>query len=347
MKRNISLDFFRGIMALAVTLGHFFYWNNQSDKMPLSFILAVDFFLVLSGFVITASVFKKEKFNTYQFIQNRYFRLVPVYFFCVFVTLIPQYFLSENFVRPNSLDILRILVIGEMLPMNHLRFIYFEPLGISYTISAEFWVGIILFPIIWTIKKYCHSLLFPFLIVIIIFTFLKIVNDSPNFMNIHYELAYPFIPYGVIRCLLDYSLGVLAYIIYEQKNVEMTEQKNNSMATTFQIFFLAICCSLYCKIDYNRVHEFIFPFICSFFIISLARQRGLIFNLFNNRFGQFMGDISYPIYLIHPLFINIFQWSDLEFNYKNSIFYIILCIIASYLIHKFIEKPSMAYFSKK
>lgn len=218
MKRNISLDFFRGVMAMAVALGHFFYWNNQLDKMPLSFILAVDFFLVLSGFVISASIFNKENFNTYRFIQNRYFRLAPVYLFCVFITLLPQYFLAQNFAKPNSLDIVRILSIGEMLPMNNLRFNYFEPLGIFYSISAELWVGIILFPVVYVIKKYLHQSLMPFLIILTLFTFLKITNDTINFMNIHYDKAYPFITYGIIRCILDYCLGIMAYLIYEQQN---------------------------------------------------------------------------------------------------------------------------------
>ena len=222
MKRNISLDFFRGVMAIAVALGHFFYWNNQHDKMPLSFILAVDFFLVLSGFVIAASVFNKENLNTYRFIQNRYFRLMPVYLFCALVSIIPQYFMAGNFAKPNSLDALRILLLGEMLPMENLRFIYFEPLGISYTISAEFWVGILLFPMVFFVRKRASELLFPLLIVLTLFPFLKIVNDTTNFMNIHYDKAYPFIPYGIIRCLLDYSLGILAYLIYEQQNNRTT-----------------------------------------------------------------------------------------------------------------------------
>lgn len=344
MKRNVSLDFFRGVMAIAVALGHFFYWNNQHDKMPLSFILAVDFFLVLSGFVIAASVFNKENLNAYRFIQNRYFRLMPVYLFCALVSIIPQYFMAGNFAKPNSLDALRILLLGEMLPMENLRFIYFEPLGISYTISAEFWVGILLFPMVFFVRKRASELLFPLLIVLTLFPFLKIVNDTTNFMNIHYDKAYPFIPYGIIRCLLDYSLGILAYLIYEQQNNRTTEQLG---ATLWQFAIIVVCFLLYRKISYNRVNEFIFPFICACFIISLAKRRGVIFHWFNNKIGNFFGDISYPIYLIHPFFINLFQWMHQEFNYQTGVIYLIFCIVTAYLIHKWIEKPCMVYFSKR
>ncbi|AUX62210.1 acyltransferase [Simonsiella muelleri] len=246
MKRNISLDFFRGIMSIAVALGHFFHWNGQTSKMPLSFILAVDFFLVLSGFVISASVFNKENFNTYKFIKSRYFRLIPVYLFCVIITLIPQYFFAENFVKPNSLDVIRILSIGEMLPMNNLRFIYFEPLGISYTISAEFWVGVLLFPLVFVIRKYASQLLLPVLIIFSLFAFLKIVNDTSDFLRIHYALAYPFITYGVIRCLLDYSLGVIAYTIFEQRTTNNEQRTTNNEQRTTNNEQLGNRVSTYC-----------------------------------------------------------------------------------------------------
>ena len=223
--------------------------------------------------------------------------------------------------------------------MNNLRFNYFEPLGISYSISAELWVGIILFPVVYVIKKYLHQLLMPFLIILTLFTFLKITNDTTNFMNIHYDKAYPFITYGIIRCILDYCLGIMAYLIYEQQN--------SRTATIFQIAILILCFLLYRKIGYNRVNEFVFPFICVCFIISIAKRRGLIFQCFNNKIGNFFGDISYPMYLIHPFFINIFQCTHQEFNYINSSIYLALCIIASFIIHKWIEKPCMLYFSKR
>lgn len=61
-------------------------------------------------------------------------------------------------------------------------------------------------------------MLMPLLIILTLFTFLKITNDTTNFMNIHYDKAYPFITYGIIRCILDYCLGIMAYLIYEQQN---------------------------------------------------------------------------------------------------------------------------------
>jgi|GEM_PF-5606571 len=42
-KRDVSLDFFRGIMALWVAVGHLFIFNQQII-IPLSYTLTVDFF---------------------------------------------------------------------------------------------------------------------------------------------------------------------------------------------------------------------------------------------------------------------------------------------------------------
>lgn len=58
--RNYSLDFFRGIAAILVCLGHLYFWNNNFATISSAFVLAVDFFLILSGFVISQSIFKKK-----------------------------------------------------------------------------------------------------------------------------------------------------------------------------------------------------------------------------------------------------------------------------------------------
>ena len=47
------MDFFRGLMAVIVAIGHFLFWNGKTQIIPLSFVLAVDFFLVLSVGIVT------------------------------------------------------------------------------------------------------------------------------------------------------------------------------------------------------------------------------------------------------------------------------------------------------
>ena len=40
-----NLDVCRTLLAVLVSLGHFFLWNGVQNRIPGSFFLAVDFFL--------------------------------------------------------------------------------------------------------------------------------------------------------------------------------------------------------------------------------------------------------------------------------------------------------------
>ena len=329
--RNISLDFFRGIMALLVSLGHFYWWNNESNTIPFSFILAVDFFLVLSGFVLAASILGKENFDSFSFAKKRYLRLAPVYFFCAIVT-VPLFFLWDKLPIPNLADIIKSITISQMIPFNDrspLSIMNLNPLGISYTISAELWVGIILFPLIFFLNKSAEPLTLPTLLILIITCLLKINFDSPDFMSIHYGMAYTYVPWGIIRCVMDYSIGIASYIIISKSS----DVPRKYVASILQIICVLTYAYLYARMNYARQNELFAPFLFAIFIGSLYKSNGAIYRLTKNKFGKFLGDISYPLYLIHPLFIFILiRVVRLEVNSITATLYILASITLS-LIH--------------
>lgn len=93
--------------------------------------------------------------------------------------------------------------------------------------------------------------------------------------------------------------------------------------------------------NYNRNLEYIAPFTFFILIITLSIKETLIYDLTNNKYGSFLGGISYPIYLIHPFYIGIFSLLNINLNTINSFLYLILCIISSWIIHIYYEKPMM------
>lgn len=337
--RNKSLDFFRGIMALCVCLGHFYYWNNK-PIVPLSFILSVDFFLVLSGFVLSHSTLFSLKFDSMIFLKRRYFRLFPVYIFCVILSILVM-IIWKHYPRPNIFDIFRILTISEMIPLNPRSiFPQLEPLGISYTISSELYVGVIFFPFMYCINKHFSEILFPTLLMLLISCLIILNNTSITFMDAHHRMYNLFIDYSIIRCTMDYSIGMIAYLI-------SLRIKSMRFVSILQFLLIALYIYMFCKLSYDRNYEFLAPFIFMAMIILLSLRVGLLFRLTNNKIGDFMGDISYPLYLIHPVFIFIFTHSVL-FKYKYIvILYVVSCIFSSYLINRFVEKPSINYFSNR
>ncbi|TPG64088.1 acyltransferase family protein [Ewingella americana] len=341
-QRNVSLDFFRGAMALMVSMGHFFYWNNK-PYFPFSFILAVDFFLVLSGFVIASSVLKRDTFDPLTFAKQRYLRLAPVYFFCVIIS-IPICMLWDKTPLPNLADIVKVFTLSQMLPFNdksQFPMITLNPIGIAYTISAELWVGIILFPIIYFLKKHSEILLLPFLLIVVCSCLLKISIDSPDFMNLHYAMVNKFLYWGMLRCLMDYSIGIAAFIIISRSSSNRCFYRESAL----QVLCIVAFTYFFLKIDYGRQNEIFAPLLFSIFISSISKGYGIVAKITNNKIGKFMGDISYPYYLIHPIFIFIFI-NIFKYPVSNHIAVIVMIssIISAYFINKFIEKKSINYF---
>jgi peptidoglycan/LPS O-acetylase OafA/YrhL len=347
-QRNISFDFFRGLMAIMVCVGHFIFVANPTfSHFPHSYILAVDFFLVLSGFVIAASVLHKDEFKPYDFAKGRYLRLAPVYFFCIIATY-PLYFIWGDFPAPNLADIIRVITISEMVPFNtRSEFPIttgFHTIGISYTISAELWVGILLFPIVYTLKKWASEILLPFLLVIIVFCLLKINADSYSTMNLHYGFADKYLYFGVVRCLMDYSIGIATFLIL----IESTKMIDKYKESALQILCVGVFCYLYLRPSSLRINEIYAPFLFALFIGSISKRVGMIYQFTSNRLGVFFGDISYPLYLIHPLFIFVFlDILGFKLGLNIVMIYLFLSVLSAYLINKYIEKTFMRYFKKR
>ena len=100
MKKNnriYQIDLFRFIAALSVVLYHYLYrgWARGDNRSYVHFneighffkygYLGVDFFFIISGFVIVLSI----KHNSIsKFIISRFSRLYPIYWICVFLTFL-------------------------------------------------------------------------------------------------------------------------------------------------------------------------------------------------------------------------------------------------------------------
>ncbi|WP_372658366.1 acyltransferase family protein [Acinetobacter sp. SwsAc6] len=337
MARNYTFDFMRGCAALLVCIGHFYDWNQNYNIIPSSFILAVDFFLVLSGFVISQSIFSKKKFNPFYFAMNRWIRLFPVFILCYILIAIPKILILEKYTPPNIIDLIQVLIIGKMLPIN-LGTNYVDPLSISYTISAELWVGIIIFPVLFLLKNKFKYIL---LLLVIAYTYFLMIHYSPNYMNVHSILLYNYLYFGVIRCFLDYSLGILCFLTYQKLKF-----KKNKTIILLTFFTLTTIVLIYKDINYNKNLEYLAPLLFSFLIFLVAHIENIKNPYICFTFKKF-GEFSYPIYLIHPLLIGAFNYLKISPNIYSSMVFITICMIISLMIHKHYEKPLMNFMIKK
>ncbi len=108
-----ELDFLRGIAVLMVFCSH----------APFTFLLSkigytgVEFFFVLSGFLVSNLLFAEYKktgtVNPFKFLIRRGFKIYPLFYFMIGLTLVVKLYLYKDFFLPN--DITAKNLISELL----------------------------------------------------------------------------------------------------------------------------------------------------------------------------------------------------------------------------------------
>ena len=89
-----SLDLFRGIAGYGVAICHFYYYLYDLNNFQFYSIFFVEFFFVLSGFVLYPQLMKisENKDNLFIFYKRRWIRTLPLY---IIILLIVSALTSE------------------------------------------------------------------------------------------------------------------------------------------------------------------------------------------------------------------------------------------------------------
>jgi peptidoglycan/LPS O-acetylase OafA/YrhL len=205
--RFVVLDSWRGIAALAISAFHF-RRTTGLDGIPLfdNLFLSVDFFFVLSGFVISSAYGKRllGGFSICKFMWLRFGRVYPLHLaiLLAFITMqmIAVYHARGTgwFPAPReSLD----TVIGNLLLVHGLNVFPFltwnKP---SWSISVEFCTYIIFALTIAFVGRKTWLLALIAMVASPVFLFL--FNHGQNIDATH--------TYGIVRSLYGFSVGILS-----------------------------------------------------------------------------------------------------------------------------------------
>ncbi|MEM7548923.1 MAG: acyltransferase [Bacteroidota bacterium] len=183
MKRNIGLDFLRGIAVILVLFAHSDYDSILQD---IGWV-GVDLFFVLSGFLVSGLVFKEFKrnnsFDAKRFLIRRGFKIYPPFYIFLLTTIILNYVLYQEFFELN-------LILREVFYLQSYK------LGIwhhTWTLALEehFYLLLTMLSVIIIGSKIrfskTGSLISIFLLIVLVFTFrygtaLKHIDEVPYFL---------------------------------------------------------------------------------------------------------------------------------------------------------------------
>ena len=172
-KYYISLDFFRGFCGYGVALSHLYAFVFNSKIMEYTSILFVEFFFVLSGFVLYPQLIKtiNNKKNLLIFYKRRWLRTLPLYFLLILLVSI----LTNNIFTK---DFFKYLFLIQNIYSDLLQNDYY-PIAWSLSVEEFFYL---LFPIFLIFLKNKNYLKFT-IIFFLIFSLIKFLFFSGFNLN--------------------------------------------------------------------------------------------------------------------------------------------------------------------
>ncbi|MCC7533940.1 MAG: acyltransferase [Bacteroidia bacterium] len=351
-----GLNGLRAIAALAVVISHItlglgeFGLNNKILGTDLEgnasgSTLAgygVTIFFTLSGFLITYLLLKEKEVSEVKikdFYIRRILRIWPLYYlyFAICVAIMIFY----------GLDITKSSIPFYIFLAANVPFIF----GGTLPFLAHYWsLGVeeqfyLLFP---QIAKLSNKRLFNISIAIIfIFFFLKFIFLV---LDRKYNIHIPYLAIGVTR-FHTMLIGVVGAMLYYNNNkifFQLSTHIVTQMISWTVILLLAL----------NKFHIAsvidgeIVSVITVFLIMGQITKRHNIINL-ENPFCDFIGKISYGIYVIHPILIFYFSKLLGHFNSDDWTNYLLVytlitttTILTAYLSYEFYEKRFLTLKSK-
>ena len=274
--RLTQLDAMRGIAALMGVVFHF--TSRYAEVYPQSaesgsrFALGsygVDFFFVLSGFVIFLSLDSCR--DVWQFAKLRFWRLFPVYWAAVLITAAVIFLAGA----PGQEEGLSLPVVIANLAMVH-QFLYVPNVdGVYWTLAYEFafycWAALLHFSVP---RRAVEPLVLAYAVVALTVTF-----SSRHFA---WEIPYPLI----LGLMLDYvQLFAAGVVLYFARCEGLTPAR-----VAMLVFYAGV------QGYQHGVTGFVMTAIVLLAIVAVIRGR-LVW--LNSPAMLFLGAISYSLYLIH------------------------------------------------
>lgn len=284
--RYHALDSWRGICACMVALFHFDVISHLSF-LPLTrnAYLFVDFFFVLSGFVIASNYRSRlaEGFGAGRFLLLRLGRIYPLHL--VTLLLFIPIDAAKDGVGPNLLQaIVTNVLLLQGLGVNPQNWLNFA----SWSISAEFAAYVIFAAVVSRIGP----AIWPWLIPIIAGP-VVLATISPDGMNATYD-------YGLVRCLYGFALGVLSFDLRERFPV-LRARLTPSGETLLETASVLLVVGYVSLAGSSVTLQVASPAVFTLVVLVFAREAGAVSRQLTVPFMLAIGMLTYSIYMLHPL----------------------------------------------
>lgn len=373
-ERYVVLDSWRGIAACCIALIHLqtgmnshfnesdFFWHTG---------LFVDFFFVLSGFVIFATYAERllGGYGFWRFMLLRFGRLWPLHVFVLGLFIgfelvqlaLPQ--LGAMAAHPPfSQEGESAGFIVSAVLLVHALGLYDESAvslsGPSWSISTEFYAYAFFALLLLLLKKHIRIGLAAVMLASLCFLYSHDI-----------ELIYATYRYGFIRCLYGFSAGALLWYIYaahrERAAAMLGRLKLWTAAEAALIAGLIVLVTCF----FRGTHQLLAIPLFALMVWVFSYERGLCSKILKGRAFVLLGTLSYSIYLLHGFIASKtpslaryvagnLSWDVVSVNEKGqevlgatlwqgdaiSLAYLGIVVAGSFVTYSIVEAPSRRFF---
>ena len=324
-----EIDSLRAIAVFLVILFHFELFMVGGG------FIGVDIFFVISGYLITNLIMKdmiSNKFSLIEFYTRRIRRIIPALYSTIFIVVILGYFILS----PDHSNRLGKSGISAATAYSNFFFWfesgyfdhnkYFKPLLHTWSLSVELQFYLIWPIILFTIFKLLKKKMLIFILLIFLLSLFLSTIFSERTSGYFY--------FTLFR-LFEFAVGSIIYLIKDDIKI-----KSNDL-----FFFIGILIIMMSSFGFSEKSTFpginaLAPSIGSALILITGGNLIYFKKIFINKFSIFFGKISYSLYLVHWPLIVLYKYLKLEpLQDIEKILLIVVTIIISFFIYKFIELP--------
>ncbi|MGE3972825.1 MAG: acyltransferase family protein [Porticoccaceae bacterium] len=361
VKEFAFINFFRATAAFWVLSAHCMIWGGWYGIPVPSAKIAVDLFMMISGYLMAANAFARNHFeplttsrNWLRFWLRRFFRLAPAYYLSLALAIVSSSYFLAGYQELQHLNPARWPAGGVYDPTRveytlqniilHLSFLF--GLHPSYSFSTF-------------LPDWSLSLEMQFYFV---FPALLFLMHKSGFIRISIFVGLPvfFVGYEVSRFIHYYEPSLLfmklnyfiaGILLFRSLRVDVSRHRR---------YALALCAAMLVSLDFRYGRQLIVlpSILLSMLILGWLEAKNRtpisLSSLVNNRFIRFASDSSYGVYLFHGFFISAFgllissQPSLLSLPPSQRVFIMFLFVATStyltaYMVYRFVELPGIRF----
>lgn len=294
MGKKNYLESLRGLAALSVAFYHLqigsMFNNAFTDNAPIM----VDFFFVLSGYVISLNYFDRMQSvgDLIDFQKKRFWRIYPLHFVMLlaFVLIEIAKFIFESRSGVQATDpafsrndlgafLQHVFLVHNVLGND------WSWNGPSWSISAEFYTYFV-FALVLVLFNGATRMRYAIIGALLLMSAFFVATNPQDAVQV-----------GLFRCLLSFFIGSLAF---EFERAFKLDQHAKGSLIAGAIMAIVVLFAMF-SADIPRILFLAFPLLCAALILGLnaSHKQSLMIRILESRFLVYLGTISFGVYMIH------------------------------------------------